>query len=63
MCNDILVNKLGEVAVCHLLDLAPDVVEIEHQQLCTSFQLCIPYIVSRPPVYRTLCYTLAMLTD
>jgi len=47
MCNDILVNKLGEVAVCHLLDPAPDVVELEHQQLCTSFQLCIPYIVSR----------------
>ena len=46
-CTDVLVNKLGEVAVCHLLDPAPDVVELEHQQLRTSLQLLIPHTVSR----------------
>ena len=43
----ILVNEFGEVAVCQLLDPAPNVAELEHQQLCTLLQFLIPSSVSR----------------
>ena len=43
----ILVNELGEVAVSQLLDPAPNVAELEHQQLCTLLQFFIPSSVSR----------------
>ena len=44
---DILVNELGEVAVSQLLDSAPNVAKLEHQQLCTLLQFLIPSSVSR----------------